>query len=95
MDLVIFATPLIRKLGFRGSGGTLFRTFWHCFLVSVSGLQFSSILGPFWLPFGWPLGARGPPFGDFDGPLFRDNLGMILGWLAGGPRAEGTSEFGG
>ena len=90
MDFVVFATALIRKLGFRVSG-----TFWHCFLRSVSGFQFSSILGPFWPPFGWPLGALGPPFGDFDGPLCRDNLGMILGWLAGGPRAEGTSEFGG
>ena len=40
VDLVIFSTPLTRKPCFWWSRGDVFRVFWHCFLGSVSGLQF-------------------------------------------------------
>ena len=36
VDLVIFVTPLVRKLYFGGSGDSLFGTFSACFLESVS-----------------------------------------------------------
>ncbi len=40
LDLLIFATPSMRKLCFRGSGESLFGTFSESFLESVSGPSF-------------------------------------------------------
>ena len=40
VDLVIFVTPLVRKLYFGGSRDSLFGTFSACFLGSVSGASF-------------------------------------------------------
>ena len=57
--LVIFATPLMQNLDFRGSEGPNFHAFWASFSDLVLDLVFS----PFWLHFGSPKGPFGHPGG--------------------------------